>query len=111
MVTTDYERHETWLKKEIDQLNAELGLPLMNDLSDDRGRGITFGYIGNGTLTSKGWDLSNVLWMVFLPHPGRVGTSDDQVAQWRTGSVEGIAGARRALHSFAKGAKFARGTL
>lgn len=104
-----YQRQEEILKEEIDALNKELGLPLMNDLSDPRGRGITFGYIGNGTLTSKGWDLSNVLWMVFLPHPGRVGTSEDQVAQWRTDSLEGITAARRALHSFAKGARFSRG--
>ncbi|AOQ28207.1 hypothetical protein SEA_DUDELITTLE_89 [Mycobacterium phage DudeLittle] len=95
-----YERQEQILRDEIEELNRELGLTEHK---------ITFGYIGNGKLTSNGWDLSDCLWMVFLPHPGRVGKEDDRLGGFKTGSLEGIVEARRALKAFGKGARFAKG--
>ena len=94
-----YARQEAILNEEIEALNKELGLTEHK---------ITFGYIGNETFGPKGWDLSNVLWMIFLPHPGRVGNSDDSLGGFKTGSLEGIVAARRALKDFARGAAFAR---
>lgn len=46
--------------------------------------------------------------MVFLPHPGRVGTSDDSVGGFETGSLAGVVEARRALKAVAQGVRLAR---
>ncbi|CAB4189613.1 hypothetical protein UFOVP1196_4 [uncultured Caudovirales phage] len=40
--------------------------------------GITFGYIGNCGVNRNG-PFDDRSWYIFLPHPGRVGTSDDRV--------------------------------
>lgn len=95
-----YEAQVAILKDEIDALNAELGLDAHK---------ITFGYIGNARHSSNGWDMSTVSWMVFLPHPGRVGTSGDSFGGFRQGDIKGIVAARMALKAFGQGARFAKG--
>ena len=97
-----YARQEAILRDEAEELNAALGL------AADAPHRVTVGYIGNGRLTSTGWDLSDVRWYVFLPHPGRVGTDADSVGGWSTGSLEGIVATRRALRSVIQGVKLAR---
>lgn len=104
-IAANYARQEAILRDEIAELNALLGLADADAL--DR-RLVTFGYIGNGKLTSNGWDLSDCLWFVFLPHPGRVGTSDDRVGGFATGDLAGIVATRRALASVAQGVRLAR---
>lgn len=95
-----YERQQEILEREIDELNRDLGLTEHK---------ITFGYIGNGRRGRDGWDLSDVLWFVFLPHPGRYGKADDRLGGFNTGSLEGIVAARRALKAFGQGARFVKG--
>lgn len=102
--TTDadrFARQEELLKAEVAELNALLGLT-------DAEHKVTYGYIGNGKLTANGWDLSDCLWSVFLPHPGRVGTDADRVGAFPTGSLEGVVAARRELRAVAKGVRLAR---
>lgn len=95
-----YARQERILREEIEELNRELGLTEHK---------ITFGYIGNGKLTPKGWDLSDCQWFVFLPHPGRVGRAEHRLGGFETGSLEGIVATRRALKTFAQGVRFTKG--
>lgn len=91
-----FDRQKEFLLAEIAELNALLGLT-------DAKHKVTFGYIGN--LSNSRDDRT---WMVFLPHPGRVGTSDDQVGYFSTGNLEGIVAARRALKAVTQGARLAR---
>jgi len=96
---TPYERQEVLLRDEIAELNALLGLT-----DADHSHKVTFGYIGNLSNTRDDrW------WMVFLPHPGRVGTRDDQVGGFPTGSLEGIVETRRALKAVAQGVRLVKG--
>lgn len=94
---TPFERQEALLRDEVAALNALLGLT-------DAKHKVTFGYIGNCDARRD-----DRLWCVFLPHPGRVGTHEDRVGEWRTGSLEGIVAARRELKAVVKGVKLARG--
>jgi hypothetical protein len=57
--------------------------------------GASFGYIGN--LAPWGDDR---LWMVFLPHPGRVGGPNDSIGQFRTGDLAGAERCLTALHAY-----------
>lgn len=98
-----YDRQQALLEREVQKLNALLGLT-----DADHSHKVTVGYIGNGQMTPNGWDLSNVRWSVFLPHPGRVGTHKDRVGSWSTGDLEGIVAARRELAALAKGVRLAR---
>lgn len=93
-----YARQEAILRDEIAELNRILGLA-----DADHSHKVTFGYIGN--LSGSRDDRR---WMIFLPHPGRVGTYDDQVGGFETGSLEGIVAARRALKAVTQGARLAR---
>ncbi|AXN53292.1 hypothetical protein PBI_THONKO_20 [Mycobacterium phage Thonko] len=102
-IAAAFARQEELLKAEVAELNALLGLT-----DADHSRKVTVGYIGNGKLGANGWDLSDCRWSVYLPHPGRVGTSDDCIGYWATGSLEGVVAARRELMAFVKGVKFAR---
>ena len=99
-----YSRQEALLRDEIAALNALLGLT-----DADHSHQVTFGYIGNGRMTSTGWDLSDCRWSVYLPHPGRVGTSADCVGYFQGGSLDGIVAARRELQAVVKGVRLARG--
>lgn len=95
-----YESQERLLRGQIDRLNAELGLV---------DHPITFGYIGNFPIgATAGGPNDDRLWMVFLPHPGRVGKTEDRIGGWKTGSLDGIRTARCAVNAFAQGARFAR---
>jgi hypothetical protein len=94
---------EELLRAEVEELNVLLGL------DKDAKHRVTFGYIGNGHMTSNGWDLSNCIWSVFLPHPGRVGTREDTIGYFSTGNLDGIVTARHDLRAFTKGVRFARG--
>jgi hypothetical protein len=60
------------LEAEIVRVNEFLGLTTY-------ATAVSLGYLGNGRLTSKGWDTSGCSHFVFLPHPGRVGTAVDRV--------------------------------
>jgi len=95
--TARFDRQKALLLEEIAELNVLLGL------AADAKHKVTFGYIGN---LGNGHD--DRIWMVFLPHPGRVGTSDDSIGSFPTGSVEGIVATRRALRSVAQGVRLAR---
>lgn len=57
---------------------------LVRLLNEEIGGGATFGYIGN--LERWGDERS---WMVFLPHPGRVGTDGDHIGGFGTNDVDG----------------------
>jgi hypothetical protein len=57
---------------------------LVKLLNEAIGGGVTFGYIGN--VERWGDDRS---WMVFLPHPGRVGTDGDHIGGFSTNDDEG----------------------
>jgi hypothetical protein len=96
-VAAAYARQEVILRDEIAELNALLGL------AEDAEYKVTFGYLGN-----LGNGRDDRTWMVFLPHPGRVGTADDQVGSFSTGNLEGIVATRRALKSVAQGVRLAR---
>jgi hypothetical protein len=63
---------------------------LADMLPDD----VSFGYIGN--CDGAGYD--DRLWYLFLPHPGRVGTSLDRIGGFRTDDEEG---ARRCFYEVA----------
>lgn len=63
---------------------------IMIKLNEVIGAGATFGYIGN--LDERFGDDRS--WYVFLPHPGRVGTTEDRFGGFSTGDIEG---ARRTL--------------
>jgi len=95
-IAVRYDRQEALLREEIAALNALLGL------TDARHK-VTFGYIGN---LGNGYD--DRTWMVFLPHPGRVGTDEDRIGWFSTGSLDGIVAARRDLAALTKGARLGR---
>lgn len=102
-VAERFARQEELLKAEIAELNALLGLT-----DADHSHQVTYGYIGNAKMGRDGWDMSDCLWSVFLPHPGRVGTDADRVGSFPTGSLEGVVAARRELRAVAKGVRLAR---
>jgi hypothetical protein len=93
-----FARQEAILRSEIADLNAILGLT-------DADHKVTYGYIGNCDANGARDHRS---WMVFLPHPGRVGTSADQIGNFATGSLDGVLLARRELKAVAKGVALAR---
>lgn len=95
--TARFDRQKALLLEEIAELNVLLGL------AADAKHKVTFGYLGN-----LGNGRDDRTWMVFLPHPGRVGTSADQVGWFSTGNLEGIVAARRALSSVTQGVRLAR---
>jgi hypothetical protein len=99
-MTTDYEVQREILREEIDAINARFDLP---------DRGLTFGYIGNAKLGPKGWDTTDCLWFVFLPHPGRVGKADDRLGGFTEGDTRGIVECRKALKALARGMELAKG--
>jgi len=59
---------------------------LLARLNEAIGGGATFGYLGNLD-TCFGDDRS---WYVFLPHPGRAGTSADRLGGFGTGDAAGV---------------------
>jgi len=98
-----FARQEALLLAEVAELNEVLGLT-----DADHSHKVTHGYIGNAKMGRDGWDMSDVLWSVYLPHPGRVGKDSDRVGAYRTGSLDGIVAARRELLAVIKGARLAR---
>jgi hypothetical protein len=96
--TTSFDRQKALLLDEIAELNRVLGLTADSDHK------VTFGYIGNCDANGA---RDHRAWTVFLPHPGRVGTSDDSVGSFPTGSLEGIVATRRALKSVTQGVRLA----
>lgn len=93
---TPHSRAISSIKRNVAALNDALGY----DTTDYRNHQVTFGYIGN--LSRHGDDRS---WSVFLPHPGRVGTSADSIGGFRTGDTES---AQRVASQLAAIVKFAR---
>lgn len=91
-----YARQEAILRDEIAELNTLLGVTEHK---------VTFGYVGN--VNANGTNDQRA-WMVFFPHPGRVGTAADRVGSFPTGSLEGILATRRALRSVVQGVRLAR---
>lgn len=87
---TDYDRAITRIKRLVDELNKVLGYEVSEDYSGYSKDGVTFGYIGNlwtgATDGSKGDDRS---FMVFLPHPNRVGTDADRLGGFSYGDLDG----------------------
>lgn len=71
---SDYDRAIHAIEFGVDKLNSIVG------------GGVTFGYIGNCDVNGRN-DYRT--WMVFLPHPGRVGTHDDHLGGFSTGNAEG----------------------
>jgi hypothetical protein len=86
---------------QVTALNEALGFA-----DDDKYR-VTFGYIGNGRLGSNGWDLTGVRWSVYLPHPDRVGTSDDSLGSVAHGDAEALAELARQVRTFRLGVQWA----
>ena len=66
---------------------------LLVQLNEVIGGGATWGYLGNCGI--HGDDRS---WYVFLPHPNRVGTADDRLGGFETGSVAGVEALVTTLH-------------
>lgn len=93
-----YARHEAGLRKQVDELNELLGLA-------DADHRATFGYIGNCSPNGGNDDRA---WYVFLPHPGRVGTADDRLGGFSTGSAEGVWATRKAVSALIQGVRLAR---
>ena len=91
-----FARQEAILRDEIAKLNSLLGLT-------DAKHKVTFGYIGD---LDRFGDTRT--WMVFLPHPGRVGNAENQVGGFATGNLEGIVRTRRELRALVKGIKLAQ---
>lgn len=76
---TPYDRAIASIKRNVAALNELLGY----DTTSYRNPQITFGYIGN-----LDRDSDHRSWSVFLPHPGRVGTSADSIGGFATGDAE-----------------------
>lgn len=70
--TEKYERARRSIERLVLQINEVIG------------GGATFGYIGN----VERWGDERC-WMVFLPHPGRVGTDGDHIGGFSTDDVVG----------------------
>lgn len=94
-----YARQEDLLRDEIAEVNGLLGL------RPGARHKITFGYIGNCDANGAR-DYRE--WFVFLPHPNRVGQSDDRLGGFPTGDLDGIVAVRRSLKALAQGIKLAR---
>lgn len=84
------------IEADLLELNELLGL------ADERHKA-SFGYIGN--ISIRGDESS---WYVFLPHPGRPGTSEDRIGGFPSGDLAGISGTYGQLHALIKGVKLAR---
>jgi hypothetical protein len=97
-IAESYARQEALLRTEIAECNAALGLT-------DAKHKVTFGYLGNVAPNGSNDQRS---WMVFLPHPGRVGRYEDHLGGFPTGSLEGIVAARRSLRALARGVALAK---
>lgn len=95
---TPYTRAITAIERNVAALNLVLGV-----LDGPRNKQATFGYIGD--LTARYDDRS---WYVFLPHPGRPGTSDDRIGGFATDDVEGAVACLLALQGAIKMAKALR---
>lgn len=50
------------------------------------GGGVTFGYLGNCDINGRNDRRS---WMIFLPHPDRVGTHGDRIGSFATNDADG----------------------
>ena len=63
---------------------------IVNEINERTTGGFSVGYIGN---VGRGYDDRS--WMVFAPHPGRVGTRDDTWGDFRSQEALIIAANRR----------------
>jgi hypothetical protein len=99
MGSEEYDRAIRSIEWAVGELNEVLGY---SDSGFDSPK-VTFGYIGNCDIDGRNDDRC---WMVFLPHPGRVGTSDDRIGGFTTGSVEGAQSTADQAHGAADMAKF-----
>lgn len=98
-----WNRGETLVRNAVELLNKALGLT-------DAQHKVTFGYIGNCepfwcALGSKG---DGRYWSVYLPHPGRIGTSDDRLGFVKSGDVEGLFALAGQVLSFRRGVEFVK---
>lgn len=80
MSASEYDKAIDSIRRIVGLLNAELRY----NVSDSRNPQVTFGYIGN---VERGRDDRE--WMIFLPHPGRVGTDRDRIGGFTTGDLDG----------------------
>jgi len=96
---TAYDRCITGIVDLVADANSALGLNAAGTTHR-----VTFGYVGNWNPGGR----DDRLWSIFLPHPGRVGTSEDGIGSFRTDDLEGAVRARRELAAFVKGLRFAR---
>lgn len=65
--------------------------------------GLSLGYIGG--IHSDGTD--DRLWMVTLPHPGRVGTPEDNLVTFAQGNLDAARSAASIVRAFVRGVRFA----
>jgi len=93
---TNYDKTIERIRNIVEKLNEALGF----DTTNYRNPQVTFGYIGN---LAPGYDDRH--WMIFLPHPGRVGSSGDSIGGFATGDIDG---ARRTLASAGGALRLAR---
>lgn len=104
---TNADRYAAVIKRieaTVADLNADLGFSTEFDKDFNR-TCVTFGYIGNCGMRREDGTYANDdrAWMVFLPHPGRVGRADDSIGYFRTGDTDGAAHALSALSAFRRG--------
>lgn len=97
-----WDRAVALVERAVRQLNEALGYA-----EGDKHR-VTFGYIGNCeplhcALGSKG---DTRLWSVYLPHPDRVGTSDDRIGSVASGDADGMAAVAGQVLAFRAGVAF-----
>lgn len=90
------------IDRHVTALNCHLGYPDAFSLDYDGPR-VTFGYIGN---LDAGRD--DRMWMVFLPHPGRMGGPSDSIGSFRTGDAEGAMACLREFVAFSRGVMWDR---
>jgi len=99
--TTRWNQVEGLIRVQLDELNELLGL------TNERHKA-SFGYIGNGRLGPDGWNLDDCLWSIYLPHPGRVGTSEDRLGSITNNDVAGLIAAYGQLKALIAGVKLAK---
>lgn len=90
---SNYDRAVRLIEQHVAELNEALGLDPQNYSNR-----VSFGYIGND---------DDVLWSVFLPHPGRVGKAEDRIGSFRTGDDSGARATLAALAGAVTGARLA----
>jgi len=101
----DFTQTTELITQRVAVLNGLLGFGTAGDAPK-----VTFGYIGNcDRLQADGtWGYDDRSWSVFLPHPGRVGTSEDRIGSFPTGDVKGALACYRQLNTAVQIARIAK---